>query len=775
MAVNLSPIGGVAAQFFDNSGNLLSGGKIYTYTAGTTTPQVTYTSASGATAHSNPIILDAAGRVPSGEIWLTDGFQYKFLIKTSTDVQIGSYDNIVGINSNFVNYTSSQEFQTATAGQTVFTLTTMQYQPGTNSLSVFVDGVNQYGPGALYAYVETSSTVVTFTSGLHVGADVKFTTTAINSSAATDAEQVAYIPPFTNSIPTNVELKLAQTVSVKDFGAVGNGIADDTIAVQAALNSQQPLDWGGLTYRITATVSRTYTSDLYWEGRNATIIYDGVHVERAVLLQGGGIEIVINNLMIDGGKLCNKCIDVLNDSDNYANITFNNVFATRAKRISTLSGGDGIRIRGSFNAVTFNGGKVSDCELPAGQGTPSFVGIAGISVDWYTTTRYVKAVYANGIQVEKIYSSDLAYQSDQDGLTYFAPTDGAVKVPSLFSCVASTFTNCYGRSIKTQCRDTVVTSCAFIRSEGLTSGTGNGEIDAQTGNGNFRDLTFSYTNAQQPGVCLNVSGSLGTPGMTVDGCSVFLDAGTTLSTFAQVFPSNGSFARHAISNCKVYGKVVRFFLFLCNGANNYAEVSNNYVKEIVNGSTSEKALVYAESNGVTTPYGGYVTAFGNVYADVHLPAIVRDNIPGTSVNVTLSAWNNTGFLNDVATASNTVGGLKTNQVARLGKITGDNGRAAYFDVISKDIASGATETFSLRNQSGSLVFIQAQYNNTAYALIASDGSANAVISKGTAFEVGNTTEPATGTFRVWSSATREISVKNTDASSRVVSVFVMAP
>ena len=140
MAVNLSPIGGVAAQFLDNSGNPLSGGKIFTYAAGTTTPQATYTSSSGVTAHSNPIILDAAGRVPSGEIWLTDGLQYKFLIKTSADVHIGSYDNIIGINSNFVNYTNSQEFQTATAGQTVFTLTTMVYQPLDHFL-VFVGAI----------------------------------------------------------------------------------------------------------------------------------------------------------------------------------------------------------------------------------------------------------------------------------------------------------------------------------------------------------------------------------------------------------------------------------------------------------------------------------------------------------------------------------------------------------------------------------------------------------------------------------------------------------
>ena len=182
MAVNLSPFGGVGVQFFDNSGNPLTGGKIFTYTAGTTTPQTTYTTSAGNVAHTNPIILDAGGRVPSGgEIWLTDGLQYKFLLKDANDVQIASYDNIVGINSNFVNYTNEQEIQTATAGQTVFTLTTTQYQPGTNSLSVFVDGVNQYGPGAQYAYVETDSTTVTFTNGLHVGAEVKFTTSQLNT------------------------------------------------------------------------------------------------------------------------------------------------------------------------------------------------------------------------------------------------------------------------------------------------------------------------------------------------------------------------------------------------------------------------------------------------------------------------------------------------------------------------------------------------------------------------------------------------------------------
>ena len=275
MAVNLSPLGGVGAQFFDSNGNPLSGGMIYTYAAGTNTPQATYTSSAGTIQHSNPIVLDAAGRVPTGEIWLTDGVAYKFVIQTSAAVLVGTYDNIVGINSNFVAFTLQQEIQTATAGQTVFTLATMQYQPGTNSLSVFVDGVNQYGPGAQYAYVETDSDTVTFVSGLHVGASVKFTTAASVSSNYADAAQVTYDPPFTGAVATNVEAKLAQTISVKDFGAVGDGVTDDTDAFIAAIgtgtvNVYVPAG----TYLVSSIVLQSWTT-LYGEGYASIIKSDG--------------------------------------------------------------------------------------------------------------------------------------------------------------------------------------------------------------------------------------------------------------------------------------------------------------------------------------------------------------------------------------------------------------------------------------------------------------------------------------------------------------------
>lgn len=137
MSVYLSPVGGAGAQFFDNNGNPLTGGKLYTYAAGTTTPQATYTTSAGNVAHTNPIVLDSAGRVPAGgEIWLT--FQsYKFAINTSADVLIATYDNIRG---NGANETIPQNF-TGTGSQTVFTLSSAPYSE--NSMFVYINGVYQ--------------------------------------------------------------------------------------------------------------------------------------------------------------------------------------------------------------------------------------------------------------------------------------------------------------------------------------------------------------------------------------------------------------------------------------------------------------------------------------------------------------------------------------------------------------------------------------------------------------------------------------------------------
>ena len=292
MAVNLSPVGGVAAQFFDNSGQVLTGGKLYTYLAGTTTPAVTYTTNSGLTANSNPIVLNAAGRIAdSGEIWLTDGISYKFVLKDSNDVQIAVWDNIIGINSNFVNYTLQEQTFTATQGQTVFTLTGgLQYTPATNNLSVFVNGSKQV---AGTNYLETSTTVFTFVTGLNVGDVVDAITAIPVATNVISSVNVSYNQGGTGAVTTNVQAKLAQTVSIKDFGAVGNGITDDTTAFNNAIstftsaNNPIQINLGNSTYKITSGL--TFDPLLIkFIGQSATLNFSTMTSGVALTLTGTG-------------------------------------------------------------------------------------------------------------------------------------------------------------------------------------------------------------------------------------------------------------------------------------------------------------------------------------------------------------------------------------------------------------------------------------------------------------------------------------------------------
>ena len=89
MATSLAP---VITQLLDNLGDVLNGGTINTYAAGTTTPLATYTDLAGAVPNANPIVLDAYGRAT---IRLTDGVAYKFVIKDSDGNLIQTIDNVV--------------------------------------------------------------------------------------------------------------------------------------------------------------------------------------------------------------------------------------------------------------------------------------------------------------------------------------------------------------------------------------------------------------------------------------------------------------------------------------------------------------------------------------------------------------------------------------------------------------------------------------------------------------------------------------------------------
>lgn len=96
--VFLCPISSIF-QYFTDAGIVLSGGKINTYLAGTTTPTATYTDLTGVTPNANPLILGSNGRLVGVQIWQPQGISLKLVITDANNVQLGPvFDQVTGIN-----------------------------------------------------------------------------------------------------------------------------------------------------------------------------------------------------------------------------------------------------------------------------------------------------------------------------------------------------------------------------------------------------------------------------------------------------------------------------------------------------------------------------------------------------------------------------------------------------------------------------------------------------------------------------------------------------
>lgn len=78
MSVKISPL--QDAQYFDNNGAPLAGGKLFFYVGGSFSVQKnTYSDSSGTIPNTNPIVLDSSGR-PEVDIFLTVAEPYNMAI-----------------------------------------------------------------------------------------------------------------------------------------------------------------------------------------------------------------------------------------------------------------------------------------------------------------------------------------------------------------------------------------------------------------------------------------------------------------------------------------------------------------------------------------------------------------------------------------------------------------------------------------------------------------------------------------------------------------------
>jgi len=158
---------------------------------------------------------------------------------------------------------------TATAGQTLFTLTSYSYIPGTNTLSVYVNGLKQI---LGESYTETSSISFTFVNGLNVGTHVQAIFGNVIPTAVSSAS-VGYNEGGTGAVTTTVQAKLQQSVSIVDFGGVADGTTNNSTALQAAHDALPSS--GGTIYIPTGSSYYLFTS--------------GVSFTKPIVLIGAGI------------------------------------------------------------------------------------------------------------------------------------------------------------------------------------------------------------------------------------------------------------------------------------------------------------------------------------------------------------------------------------------------------------------------------------------------------------------------------------------------------
>lgn len=163
---------------------------------------------------------------------------------------------------------------TGDGSTTVFSLTAA---PGVKTnIQVYIDGVYQDK-----ASFSISGQTFTFSEAPPLNSSIEFIIGQAVTQITGDASAITYDQGGTGSVERTLRSRLQETISVKDFGAVGDGVADDAAAIQAAVDAaaahQTVVGVSGENYRIASTLN---FNGVRFDGRFCTITkdFDGVGI-----------------------------------------------------------------------------------------------------------------------------------------------------------------------------------------------------------------------------------------------------------------------------------------------------------------------------------------------------------------------------------------------------------------------------------------------------------------------------------------------------------------
>ena len=243
----------------DDDGVAVSGAKIYTYEAGTTTNATTYTTSALNVANANPIVADSAGRYVA---YLAAGANLRFIIKTSADVTIDDQDNILSVPGTSVNLdVEGTVGEAVVAGQVLYMSSGAEASPLTAGLWYLTDAdaaptsttAQTIGVAVSAIAINTSGTirlagVVPQQTAVVVGTTyyVSATAGAVTASAPTLSRQVGVAMTTSSlllaagtrivgSIPNPITQDLLFTDNTYDIGKAGATRPRDVFASRNAV------------------------------------------------------------------------------------------------------------------------------------------------------------------------------------------------------------------------------------------------------------------------------------------------------------------------------------------------------------------------------------------------------------------------------------------------------------------------------------------------------------------------------------------------------------
>lgn len=264
-----------------------------------------------------------------------------------------------------------------------------------------------------YAFYAANGTYTLQITATNYATETKPGVVLFDPSDAQTANQINFLQAGTGAVTRTAQSKLRDVVSVLDFGAVGNGVANDTAAINAALasvNSGGAVYFPAGVYRVTALLAIPGGVIVYGDGMTAT----RVRQEGAAYCFALGNGAVMRDMRLDGSASATGGININNcglgqvenvriegfNAASATGIRLNESYRVKLSYLYIYDCYNGLSFTGNVTSFEFDKGNVATSNA-AGKAINAPAGV-GNNIEAYFNTIYFESCYgANPIFFEQ--------------------------------------------------------------------------------------------------------------------------------------------------------------------------------------------------------------------------------------------------------------------------------------------------------------------------------------------------------------------------------------